>query len=74
MQKELYKFIKGWCMVEFLPVMLPLQYEVSVNALEGFGDPLMVTVPNVAPVDVKMGFEVSLKDLEFTLISAVIGL
>ena len=34
----------------------------------------MVTVPNVAPVDVKMVFEVSLKDLEFTLISAVIGL
>ena len=42
--------------------------------MEGFDDLSVVTVLNVAPVDVKMVFEVSLKDLEFTLISAIIGL
>ena len=61
-------------MVEFLLMMLSLQHKISVNALEGFDDLLVVTILNVALVDVKMVFKVSLKDLEFTLISAVIGL
>ena len=74
MQKELYKFIKDWCMVEFLLVMLPLQHEISVNILEGFSNLSVVTVLNIALVDIKMVFKISLKDLEFILISAVIGL
>ena len=42
--------------------------------MEGFGDLSAVAVPDVALVDIKVVFEVSLKDLEFSLISAVIGL
>ena len=74
MQKELHKFIKGQCMVKFLLIMLLLQHEVFINALEGFSDLSVVTALDVAPVDVKVVFKVSLKDLKLMLISAMIGL
>ena len=42
--------------------------------MEGFSNLSAVTAPDVASVDVKVVFEVSLKDLKLTLISAMIGL
>jgi len=54
-------------------VLLPLQHEVPVDALESFGDFPAIAVPNVSPMDVEVVLEVGFEDLEFTLGFAVIG-
>lgn len=73
MQKKLHKLIIGWGMVEFLLMVLPLKHEISINALKGFSNLSAITVLNITPVNIKIILKISLKDLKFMLVLAMVG-
>lgn len=60
-------------MVEFLLIILLLKHEVSINILKSFSNLSVIAVLNITLINIKIILKVSLKDLKFILVLAIVG-